>query len=98
MLKNLNGLGAEQACEPQRHEDKSFTRSSVSSRPDYSGQPHSIEARQVRHAKVSPASGQSIPNSRPNTQNQVPVSVLRKALPMRFARMQAATSDEFVFH
>ena len=101
MMKLLNSFGAKPSSELFPPEEPAFTRFPASLQPNYSRQRIVKTAKRVTSASMPrakpPASRQVAPSNDGYGETHVPVDVLRSALPLRFASMDASERDEFVF-
>lgn len=101
MMKLLNSLGARPSSQKLAQDNVPLTRFPTHLKPSYSRQPVSKKTQRVPSASVPrekpQASVQVALSNDAYGQTGVPVDVLRNALPMRFARMDASERDEFVF-
>ena len=101
MIKLQNPFSAKLSRKALPQDEPAFTRFPAVLKPNYSRQPIAKPSERMAPAADPRASRpepkQTVLNTGSNGETRIPIAVLQNALPLRFARMQAANSDEFVF-
>jgi len=104
MLNRLNPFRANPSVEPLPGEQQALTRFPTPPTPRYTRQAHAPQGELGARVPPAPTEAAQPSELRPSERSRtrqghsgIPVAVLRKALPLRFANMEAATSDAFVF-